>query len=432
MISGIIRISRALHGQVTPFVFVAAPLALAMPWQWGLVNYWLSAGLAFHAFATWVAADINRWSAMRRAAVFAVVTPIIWLSHAYGWAIFLVLVFSYEITRMWSANVRDLPKVAGQLIIRIWPAALPIVLTLIWQHGREGAETSGFFYFRHKLHAFTYVLRDQNIVVDIISQFFILCVLLLIYLGYRRQKVLISSALAVAVVIFAALVLILPHELFGSYFTDDRLWPIVLIMALTAACPCDKAWRLSRTVAGIAVGLFAIRMVVMAHGFIQYNLEYQSDLRALDHIPEGASIAILTPTDCGNLENWRWDRLEHLGSLAIVRKRAFVNSQFSASGAQLLLPLRALGTEYNSDPSELLPGRWRDCSVPVEPLLGKRILDIPRDRFDYVWLINFDARSLPGYAGLVQVYANERSSLYRLSRESSSSSRHIYRQRGRI
>ena len=64
---------------------------------------------------------------------------------------------------------------AGQILVRIWPVALPIVLTLIWQHGREGAETSGFFDFRHKLYGIIYVLRDQNIVVDIVSQLFIMC-----------------------------------------------------------------------------------------------------------------------------------------------------------------------------------------------------------------------------------------------------------------
>ena len=55
MISAIGRISRALHGELTPFAIAAAWFAMAYPFQLGFVNYWLGcASWTFHAFAYWV------------------------------------------------------------------------------------------------------------------------------------------------------------------------------------------------------------------------------------------------------------------------------------------------------------------------------------------------------------------------------------------
>ncbi|WP_456676291.1 hypothetical protein [Bradyrhizobium sp. RDM12] len=54
MISAIGRVSRALHGELTPFAIAAAWFAMSYPFQLGFVNYWLGCALAFHVFASWV------------------------------------------------------------------------------------------------------------------------------------------------------------------------------------------------------------------------------------------------------------------------------------------------------------------------------------------------------------------------------------------
>ena len=41
---------------------------------------------------------------------------------------------------------------------------------------------------------------------------------------------------------------------------------------------------------------------------------------------------------------------------------------------------------------------------------------LPRDRFDYVWVIGFAPTALPRYAGLTSVFADDATILYRIER----------------
>ena len=153
----------------------------------------------------------------------------------------------------------------------------------------------------------------------------------------------------------------------------------------------------------------------MAVGFTAYDAGFAQHLQALNEVPRGASIAVLTrPSIC---EQWRAPRVAHLGSLAIVRRDAFVNSQWDASGGQqLLTPLRARGTDFNADPSQyiqLLPG---DCDGDLSATLAHRVAQIPRERFDYVWLLDVDASQLAILPGLRRLYRDDRSALYVFSK----------------
>jgi hypothetical protein len=415
MIWGIARISIALHGRISPFALAAAPFALAQTFQFGFVNYWLASALALHAFASWAKADARDWPALRRAATFGPVALIIWIAHVYGWAIFLVLVGSYELSRRWTGDARRWPKMSAEITLRMWSVALPALLMVAWRSTGTGAVTMGFFEFFGKLYDFVTVLRDQNPVLDIASLLFAIG---LIYAGIRESTVRIHPALGVATGLFVLLDVILPRQLFGSAFADSRLWPIAFITMLTAACPRDRSWRPGRFVAGLSAALFTIRVAVTADGFVGYDRDAARHLRALAEIPVGASIATLTPAPCPmKWSDWRQPRFYHLDSLAIVRRQAFVNSQWEVPGGQLLQPLRARGTAFNSDPSQIVfPSPT--CSTSFGPVLAEKIQAIPRNRFGYVWLIGFDVGQLPAYPGLSRVYADDRSSMYRLTQPS--------------
>lgn len=48
--------------------------------------------------------------------------------------------------------------------------------------------------------------------------------------------------------------------------------------------------------------------------------------------------------------------------------------------------------------------------------LAQRIAQIPRDRFDYVWLLDVDASHLTALPGLRRVYQDDRSALYEFNK----------------
>jgi hypothetical protein len=404
MIWGIARMCRAIHGRLTPFAIAAAPFALAYPYQYGFVNYWLACALAFHVLASWVAS--GRTAPVRRAILFAPAAAAVWLAHAYGWAVLVVLVGSLELSRGWRRELRAWPAMARKILLHIWPVLLPALLMIAWRPGGGGAETSDFFNFGAKLSGFVRTLRDQNQWLDMSS---VALASVLILWGCSRRRARPSAALSLATAAFLGLILLMPRQLFGSAFADVRLWPIAFITALTAIAPIERSSRVGLSVAGAALAIFALRMAVTALGFASYEQAYDGHLRALGFVQPGARIAVLVlHTRC---DGWRQERVAHLSDIAIVRKDAFVNSQWEIPGGQLLTPLVARGSNFNSDPSQyVLP--QGGCSADSSPALLQRIAKLPRDRFDYLWLLNFDTLrvALPG--DFQRLYVDERSSLY--------------------
>jgi hypothetical protein len=403
MIWGIVRLSRAVHGAVTPFAFAAFPFAFAYPYQYGFVNYWLSCVLALHAFASWVRA--GGCAGLRRKAAFALASVLIWLAHAYGWAILVVLVVAFELSLL-RAPWR--PRQALHLAGRIWPVMIPGPLLVLWQAAGSGAEPGGGFNLAHKLVGLLSTLRDQLLWFDV------LCLVLalgLIYFGVRDRRARRDPALTLAAAMMLGLILVLPARIFGSAYADIRLWPVFFMVALTAIAPVSRAWKGASIVAGAALVLFAARLAVSTVGYAAYDRAFERHLRALDVVPRGASIAVLTlDPQC---EGWRHARLAHLGGVAIARKDAFVNSEWENPGALLLKPLRAQGTAFNADPSQYL-FELGACGRDVRAALARRVAQAPRDRFDYVWLLGFGGAGGGLGPPLSRLYADDDSALYAL------------------
>lgn len=406
MIWAIGRVSRALHGELTPFAIAAAWFAMSYPFQLGFVNYWLGCALAFHVFAFWVETTGKKDSVIR-AALFAAAACLVWLAHAYGWVVLVVLVGAFELCRSWRAPAAWLSMVLV-VLRRAWPVMIPAVLMIVWRQGNGAASTDHFFDVGTKILGLVWTLRDQNIWLDTLS---LLLAIGLLYYGIRTRDVRRNPPLLVGAASFLILILLMPGQMFGAVYADVRLWPVFFIVGLTAIAPTDRMRRGSAVIAGMALAVFASRIVATTVGFAAYDSGYARHLQALKDVLRGASIAVLTrPPTC---EPWRAPRLAHLGSLAIIRRDAFVNSQWDASGGQqLLTPLRARGTAFNADPSQYIEVAPGDCGGDLSAALAQRIAQIPRDRFDYVWLLDVDAPHLAVMPGLRRLYLDDRSALY--------------------
>ncbi len=86
---GLGRVSRAVHGRLSPFLVLAAPFAMAFPFQMGFVNYCLSCALALHLFASWVDADKRLGTRQEAARLHSrlrrrLVLSRLWLGHSRG------------------------------------------------------------------------------------------------------------------------------------------------------------------------------------------------------------------------------------------------------------------------------------------------------------------------------------------------------------
>ena len=134
-----------------------------------------------------------------------------------------------------------------------------------------------------------------------------------------------------------------------------------------------------------------------------------SETLGYEQIAPGSKVAALVGYACDR--PWREARTQHLASLAVVRRHAFVNTHWSTPGAELLVPKGALGTAYNADPSQFVYD-FKRCPTDLRPRLAKKVAAVPRDVFDYVWVFGFPPARLPAYPGLRPLYADGASVLY--------------------
>jgi hypothetical protein len=397
MIWGQIRLARATHGSIPATVIAAFPFAMAYPWQYGFVNYWMALGLAFHAAAWWFVRTPRRIDPL----LLALASLGLWTVHIYGWTVFAILI--------WSRAVADDPKGFVRTSFRLMPLAAPALLMVALKYGTAGsaAATLGWFAWNHKLASMIWTLRDQSRWFDIGT---LMLAVVLIYAGLRSPALKYDKGMGLAAAIILLLIGLLPYQLIGSAYADARLWPVFFVVAILAVRPVTA--RAAALIATVAASIFVARTAVTAWGFAGYDRAYASHLRALDKVPMGARIAVFIEFPCE--VPWRRMRIDHLDGMAVVRRNAFTNAQWDVPGAQLLKPLGAIGTRYNSDPSQLV--RQPDCPDDLRPALAARIADFPRDRFDYVWAIGFRPETLPKWPGLTPQFADDRTILYRIEK----------------
>lgn len=404
--SGFLRTARAVHGHIPATALAALPFALAYPYQYGFVNYWLGLGLAFHIYASWVARRTS--DGFANGLPFLLAGLVLWLTHVFAWGILGVLAGCAELVRVWQDGERRLVRLGWRVLARIWPLLGPLPLFIVWRRNGEGAGSSGWFDWDLKLRNLTHVLRDQSAVLDLTS---IYAAVFLIYVAWRQPGNTAKRSLTLAAVVFIALIVLFPFELFGSAFADARLSAVLFAVVLLSFAADDRAGRPAAWIAAVAVGFHVVRIAAGTAGFVAYDRDRARHLEALEHVQRGGRIVALVGLDC--VRPWRLPRLEHIASLAIVRREAFVNTQWDVPGAQLVVPLAGRGTPFNNDPSQLVLDSGA-CDKDLRPEIGQRIATIPRARFDYVWIVALDPRTLPSYPGLQQIHAGENSALYRI------------------
>lgn len=416
MLWGLARISKAIHGCLSPLLFFAAPFAVALPFQWGFLNYCLACGLAFHLFASWVNADRQHWRIGARMIVFIPGSMAVWICHAYGWAIFAVMAGGYEIARTMRGDKRNRLAALRDSLFRLFTIGAPLILTLSWRNATDGAVTKGFFDLPAKAVLLLTLLRDQNMTFDLLSIIIYLAVAVFIIF---HRSVRLSYELVFPALLLFFCELLIPGKLFGSSLADARLWPVIFQLVFLAPIPASLGPVASRTMILGGGALAVMRVIFMTQGYVQYDRDYARHLQALNYINKGASIVTFTPHNCVNrAKSWRMPRLEHLDGLAVVRLDAFINSEWIIPGAQLLSPRRASGTKYDSDPSQIVnPGP--NCDQPLWPEVERRILEIPRSQFDYLWLIGFDMANAPEISGATRIFGDDETALYRLQKKAS-------------
>ena len=405
-VAGFLLVAREVHGRIPPGAFFALPFAYGFPFMFGFVNFALSMALAMLAFGLWL--RLARLRQLRlRAVIFVPISAIIWVTHAYGWGTLGVMAFSAELVRQHDRG-RGFVESAMRAAMHCLVLAPPLLPMLAWRSGHVGGSTGDWFNMRAKVAWLVMALRDRWFWLDVLS---LSAIVTLIAGAMRSKRLGFSRNLAASALFLALVFLLLPRIVFGSAYADMRLVPYmfaVAVLAIRVRDPEDRQFHGRLALAALAFLL--IRFGGHAASFWIYDREYDRQLAALDHVPRGARMVSFVGVSCN--APWAMTRLEHLPAMAIVRREAFSNDQWAMAGAQLLGVRYPGARGFVSDPSQLVAPH--PCKYEIWRSIGAVFAELPRDRFDYVWMINPPAYRPELTRGLVPVWRSGSSALFRI------------------
>lgn len=405
-VAGFLLVAREVNGRIPPTTLFALPFALGYPVLFGFVNFALSMALAFLSFALWL--WLGRIGRTRlRAILFVPISVLIFFTHTYGWGALGLLCFSAEAVRI---HDRGKPwfRAGAEAALHASVMALPLLIMIGWRNETHGRFASGWFDWDYKWEWVYSALRDRWQLFDLAS---LVAVALVALFAVISRKLEFSRNLAFSALVLLAAFLLLPRIIFGSAYADMRLVPYLMAVALIAVrFRSDWTGRTARTLAVAGLVFVGLRIGANTISLAIAGDEQQARLEALEHVPIGARVVTLVGRPCP--DGWALPRNTHLGAMVIVRREGFSNDQWVIEGANLLgLEYRKPGF-FAADPSQMVqpnvcPGRefWA-----IDHSLSR----LPRDAFDYLWLVDppsFDPRFTQG---MEMVWRVEGSILYRL------------------
>jgi hypothetical protein len=225
------------------------------------------------------------------------------------------------------------------------------------------------------------------------------------------RKLTVSRNLAFSAIVLAVSFAIIPRIVFGSAYADMRLVPYLMAVALLAIRFRDvPRGTTAQVLAVLGLLFFATRTVANTISLGTAGADQRAKLHAIDAMPEGARVITLTGMPCS--EYWPLLRNSHLGAMVIVRRDGFSNDQWLLEGVNLLdLKYRAAGY-FAADPSQLV--RPNHCRDPLHRTIDESLAALPRNDFDYVWLVDVPPYDPALVAGLQPVWRGPGSILYRL------------------
>ncbi len=407
IVTGLLWIAREVHGRIPATALFALPLAYSFPFHFGFVNFALSMAIALNAFALWL--RLARLGHVRlRAAIFVPLSCLLWLCHTFGWGVLGVLAFSAELIRQHDLGHRWF-RAWLRACIGCLPLALPLVLMIIWRSGSHvGGGTGDWFNWRAKVGWVTMVLRDRWQAFDIAST---AVLYLILFKGFRDPNIEYSRNLGLSALFLLGVFIVLPRIVFGSAYADMRLAPFMMAIALIALRPRKGlSMRGAATLAVMGLAFFTVRIAATTASFWLYDQAYDRELKALDHVPEGARLVSFVGETCYN--EWFMSRFEHLPALALERRMAYSNDQWSMAGAQLLATRYKAARGFQHDPSQIVT--HVQCPREWWRPISRSLAHFPRGAFDYVWLINPPPYDPKLEAGLIPLWRDGRSAVFRI------------------
>jgi hypothetical protein len=407
-VAGMLWVAREVHHRIPPTAYFALPFVFGHPFLFGFVNFALSMALAFLAFGLWL--RLARLGRLKlRALLFVPIGFIVYFCHTFGWGMLGLLCFSAEAVRRhdagtswWKAGLGAAPQAAVM--------AGPVAFILAWRGAVEQGMTHDWFNWDLKLTWLLSALRDRWKALDVAMLGGAVAVFVGAVLSPRLGF---SRNLAFSAIVLAIAFVLIPWTVFGSAFADMRLVPYFMAVTLLAirvrpGAGLAHAW-------GIAIAaflFFGVKVAATTASLAIASDEQEARMEALPQIPEGARLVTLVGQQCASV--WPLFRNSHMPSMALVRRQAFANDQWAIEGANLLTVTFYAAGYFQSDPSQMV--KSAACrNLPIKTV-DWALRAVPREAFDFVWLVDAPPFEETSAVGLTPLWRGEGSVLYAVER----------------
>jgi hypothetical protein len=377
------------------------------PFFFGFANFALSMALAFLAFGLWL--RLARQGRLRlRAVLFVPISFIVFFAHTFGWGTLGLLAFSAEAVRLHD-NGRTWWRSGLDAALHAAVMALPIVIVLVWRSETTGAMTRDFFEWSLKWEWIYSAVRDRWRWFDIAT---VATIPLLFLFVITSPRLALSRNLAFSFIVLAICFVMLPWMMFGSAYADMRLAPFMIAMIpLSMRFSGPTHLPTARLIAVLGVAIYVLRLAGVTWSMMIGSFDQEAKLEALNHIPRGAAVVSLVGRGCKR--EWAVPRNSHLPGMIIARREGFSNDQWQIDGTNLLHVRFPQAGIFREDPSQMVAPDW--CA-PTRWKVDTALRAIPRDAFDYVWLVDVPPYNPDSMHGMTPVWKGPGTMLYRIDR----------------
>ena len=403
--AGFLWVAREVHSRVPPTVFFALPFIYGYPFLFGFVNFTLSVALAFLAFGLWLRLGRLERTALR-SLLFVPISVLVFFCHTYGWGLLGLMCFSADAVRLHDRG-RSWFRAGFEAALHTSVMALPLLVMLAWRSETHGGQTTAWFEWKAKWRWIYMALRDRWKWFDIGS---LAAAALAFVFAIVSRKLTVSRNLAFSAIVLAIGFVLIPRIVFGSAYADMRLVPYLMAVALIGirfrGAP-DR--RTAQVLAVLGLLFFGARTVGNTVSLGMAGQDQSAKLDAINQMPVGARVISLVGMTCN--EYWPMLRNGHLGGMVIVRREGFANDQWVIEGVNLLDLKYTKAGYFAADPSQLV--RPNHCRDRLHRMIDQSLSTLPRNDFDYVWLIDPPAFSRETVADMKLVWRGPGSFLYK-------------------
>ena len=295
--------------------------------HWGFLNYLFTAGLAILAFSGWIATRTQPpWS---RAALFSVISLILYFGHLMGLMVFGLLVLGYELQfasrRGWrhKDTVMDWLVNAGQFVV-------PGILFIQWAINNNSTHKAITAYgtLPSKMNALLSPIQFGMPGLDVITALF-LGSLIIYCRGYRKATL--AADLKLPLLLMAAVAVIMPTMLSDVWGTDLRLPTILAIILVAGTRFNGNTTEPLKLITSVAVVLFSVRILFVMELWHDVERNYEEFKQAVRTIPSGAAaFAIGDNSDASiSLRPYHAAMYWHMGTLAVIERSLFIPTLFT-------------------------------------------------------------------------------------------------------